>query len=164
MLVGHVFADVVGFLHLYDLDALLLTNARCSTLAQSAVAKIRVFDFPDHRFTFLPAALRVDDMTIRVPIGRNTGLPDPSLTMLGFTDATQLVDFIRDALRNCNLASMQITGGGTDFARMYEVTRAIAAVAPTITIGGRGLFINVRAFSTLQDIAAFIGSFRSVKV
>lgn len=50
MLPIHVFEDAVGFLHVYDLDALLLTDARCSDLAHSAASMIRVFDFSEFRF------------------------------------------------------------------------------------------------------------------
>ncbi|KAH7707650.1 hypothetical protein AAVH_25116 [Aphelenchoides avenae] len=50
MLPTHVFADAVGFLYIYDLDALMLTDSCCSEIAHMAASKIRIFDFSEFEF------------------------------------------------------------------------------------------------------------------
>ncbi|KAH7729754.1 hypothetical protein AAVH_02228 [Aphelenchoides avenae] len=156
MLPDHVFADVVDFLHRYDLDALLLTDALCSTLAQSAAASTRVFDFSEFRFSITASVVEVTNRPMWIRI-------QPSHTRLQFKHTGELIEFIREALRNCNLSSMSLDLLNVYDAQTADILQAIKEAAHTINIGDGGLQIDVRAFTTAQDVTDFIGSFRSVQ-
>ncbi|KAH7707649.1 hypothetical protein AAVH_25115 [Aphelenchoides avenae] len=94
MLLTHVFADVVACLHYYDLDALMLTDARCSDLAHSAASKIRVFDFSGFEFAAYDDIIFINRLVdVRVPF--------TDVTKLEFLDERDLLGFIPSALQNC---------------------------------------------------------------
>lgn len=88
MLPTHVFADVVGCLPLYDLDALLLTDARCSDVAQLAASEIRVFDFSQFQFDVYNNDIVVSKMA--------DGKALDEVITLEFLDDADLADFIPD--------------------------------------------------------------------
>lgn len=147
MLPTHVFADVVGYLHFYDLDALLLTDAICSDLTQSAASKIRTFDFSDYTFVFCTAEVHVYNLT------------DDDVehweTALKFLDATDLISFIPVALRKYTLGWL---------APFYEVpSDAMRQVTHTVVVKDT-LYLSAKAFATAHALVEFVTSFRSVQV
>ncbi|KAH7729749.1 hypothetical protein AAVH_02223 [Aphelenchoides avenae] len=161
MLPAHVFTDIVGFMHFYDLDALLLTNARCSQLAQAATVQIRVFDFSEFHFTLTEDKITAENLTLYIPYG-SVSIPcdeDGTATpKLRFNDTAELVQFIPYALRNCVLHSMTLTTGVTRLPARV-VAQAIKEVAHTITIGD-SLTVEARGFATLEHLVNFAASFR----
>lgn len=144
MLPTHVFADAVQFLDLRDLDALLLTDARCSDLAHSAASKIRVFDFSDFEFYVYQNEMHIHEHTAG-PIG----------TILEFADDTELVDFIPAALRNCLLKNLTLWN--------QRSSAALKEVVHTVGVKGT-LLLCASAFLEVPELVKFAVSFRSVKI
>ncbi|KAH7707648.1 hypothetical protein AAVH_25114 [Aphelenchoides avenae] len=144
MLPNHVFADVVGYLRLYDLDALLLTDARCSGIAHSAASQIRVFDFSEFRFDLYNSSIVIYKLAQAAP---------NSIT-LNFLNATDLVHFIPAALRNC------VLGGLTAYVKgSFDAT---TEVADTIIIKGT-LTLDAPRFANAQVLVECVVSLRSVQ-
>lgn len=143
MLPTHVFADVVGCLALYNLDALLLTDARCSDLAHSAASTIRVFDFSEFQFTIYPNRIFLYKPTAN------------SATDLEFLDNADLVAFIPDALRNCVFGNLTLCYKGS-----YG---AVSKVAHTIVVKGT-LCLYAFTFENMHAMVQFAVTFRSVQV
>lgn len=141
MLLAHVFADVVAWLHFYDLDAVMLTEARCSELARSAASKIRIFDFSGFRFDLYDT-----DVVVYSASGP---------TVLDFHSKAELVEFVPAALRNCILGSMDLS--------FKDSSNAIIKVAHTIVIKGT-LYLDAGIFANATALVEFAFSFRSVQV
>lgn len=157
MLPVHVFAEAVGFLHLYDLDALLLTNARCSELALAAAEKIRVFDFTDFWLGLYTSEFRLINMTAGGGV-----VTRANHTRLDFINEAELVEFVPRALRNCAVCILNLDHVFGDF-RMRFVVEAIMEVAHTIVISG-ALCVSAEGFRDVRDLVDVVGSFRRVKV
>lgn len=154
----YVFADVIGFLHLYELDAVLPTNARYSDLAQSAASRIRVFDFSNLEFEI---AVLVETATMCV-LNRTTLTSDSGafafirhLTQLEFLDTVELFEFISTALRKCVLGSLDL--------RDDVALDAIKKVAHTIVIKDK-LVLYADTFVDVPTMVEFVENFRVVEV
>ncbi|KAH7729746.1 hypothetical protein AAVH_02220 [Aphelenchoides avenae] len=162
MLPDHVFADVVGFLHFYDLDALLMTDTRRTALAHYATANIRVFDYSKFDFTLTEDKIVAENLTNYNPLVTTFFGPyADTRTTLTFNSTAELLQFVTSALRNCVLHSMTLTTGATR-PPTWAVAQAIKEVARTIVINF-SLFIDARGFPTLKDVVDFAASFRSVR-
>lgn len=157
MLPFDIFAEVVGFLRHYDLDALLLTDRSRTELAQSAAARIHVFDFGEYMFYFDETSLRV------INVAADGGIMSfANHTPLVFNSETELMEFIPVALRNCTLRSVDLAVGFRR-RRMRSIIEAMKEVSHTIVITG-GLRFGAGDFPDVSDLADFVGSFRRVRV
>lgn len=65
MLPPETFAEIVAFLRLFDLDALAVTNASCSTLAVKASTALRWEEFPDLRFYISSQLLEITRLNLK---------------------------------------------------------------------------------------------------
>lgn len=147
MLPTYVFANVVQFLHFYELDALLLADHHCSQLAVAAASRIRVFDFSEFEFVIYHTSVKICKMAAY----RLTY----SETWLEFQDGTDLIDFVPTAMRNCVIGRLLLWNKACCNA-MREVTR-------TMVVKGT-LCLNSLAFANVHELVKFAVSFRSVKV
>ncbi|KAH7710009.1 hypothetical protein AAVH_22702, partial [Aphelenchoides avenae] len=136
MLPTHVFVDVVAWLHFYDLDALTLTDTRCSDLACAAASKIRVFDFSEFLFDLQNTEIAVQKLT----------LPAHGTTVLTFHRETDLVEFVPAAMRNCVLGDLELA--------FKDSSDAIREVANTIIIEGT-LFLDASLFANAIALVEF---------
>ncbi|KAH7729770.1 hypothetical protein AAVH_02244 [Aphelenchoides avenae] len=157
MLPDHVFADVVDFLHLYELDALLLTNARCLELAQAAAGKIHAFDFSGYCLIFFTYELRL----INLATGGSNPWRAENRTLLEFNNATEIVEFVPRALRNCAFEGMDLALGYSS-SQMMDIMESVREVVHTIVITGT-LILGADEFPRVRDLADFVGSFHQVK-
>lgn len=147
MLPTHVFADVVGCLNIYELDALLLAGARCSDLAHLAASGIRVFNFTEFQFNF--------DYTWIGVYNLEAGRFASNGTELKIAYGMEQADFITAALRNCVLGNLALSC--TVFAD------AMREVAHTIVVK-RTLFLFADVFANAHSLVEFVVGFRSVQV
>lgn len=147
MLPTHVFADVVRCLPLYDLDALFLTDARCSDVAHLAATEIRVFDFSGFQFDMYNNDVVVSKMADGKALAEGMTLE--------FLDDADLADFIPAALRNCILGNLGLIHNSC-FDAMSKVAQTVV-VKDTLVLFA-SMFVSVHALVEL------VARFRSVKV
>lgn len=95
MLPTEAFAEVIAFLELVDLDALILTNVFCSKLAQESALRIRVQDFSHLKFVIRYGAVVV----IR---------PEYPRDCISFCFSSY--DALLNAFRNCIIGHLTIDG------------------------------------------------------
>ncbi|KAH7729771.1 hypothetical protein AAVH_02245 [Aphelenchoides avenae] len=157
MLPVQVLVDIIDFLHLYELDALLLTNARCSELAQTVAVKIRAFDFSGYRLICFTYELCLINLTRNCSNVWRAG----NRTLLEFNNETELVEFLPRALRNCAFEGMDLAREFNN-CRMVDIVNAVKKAAHTIVISGT-LFLESHVFPDVRDLADFVGSFHQVK-
>lgn len=146
MLPTHVFADVVRCFRLYDLDALLMTDARCKDLAVSAASRIRVFDFSEFYFSVCGNEVEI--------YKTEAGHARWFVAELKFLTETDLNEFITAAFRNCVVGSPTILSKSSVYA--------VSAVADTVVIKD-GLCLTAVTYVNASALAKFAVSFRNVE-
>lgn len=151
MLPTHVFADAVGFLRLYGLDGLLLTDVRCSGLAQLAASRIRIFDYSEFRFN----VYHCKRVHLHKLASARTLWGPSYVARLDFHDETDLAGFMAAAMRNCVLGNLLLWN--------KACCEAMRDVTSTIVVKGTLCLIS-EAFDDLHGLVDFAVSFRNVKV
>lgn len=155
MLPAEVFAHAVAFLRLFDLSALAVTTATCSTLAVKASNSIRWEEFAGLLFSIVD-----DAILIAKYIGPKcvTGFgPFDVVAFLSFSNVTAMAEFISGALPNCIFEDVDIFSFPGD-----HLLDAMGRVADSVIVKG--------AFShSLLDINrdvsfSLLSKFRKVKV
>lgn len=108
MLPTEAFADVVAFLRVFDLRALVVTNSLCSLLAAKTSNLIRWEQFPGLLF-------HVENR--RIEIYRRAGAPPDGalfqlsfMAQLKFTKENDMFQFVADSFPNCILGKLAIFG------------------------------------------------------
>lgn len=96
MLPAEAFADVVTFLLLFDLGALALTNAICSSLAIKASTMIRWEAFPDLQFYIWSDVMQFFRGDLLV-------------ANLNFPNEIAMEEFIADGFLNCIFEDVEIS-------------------------------------------------------
>ncbi|KAH7711831.1 hypothetical protein AAVH_20877 [Aphelenchoides avenae] len=153
MLPTEAFAEAVAFLRLFDLEALLVANAMCSTLALKASTAIRCEEFPG---------------LVMYIANRWVGIgPSPSLVhedgqyrcrlvdILAFPSEKELVEFVAAALPNCIFDDIAF-----DSNLSKQVRDAIGRVANTVVIRG----VLCPSYNMIRDdTVELVRTFRKVK-
>lgn len=93
MLPTEAFAEAVAFLRLFDLSALAVANALCSTLAVKASTCVRWEEFPGLSFAFMNGWLQV--------MRRNDTDNWQLVANVFFPSETAMAEFIAAAFPNC---------------------------------------------------------------
>ncbi|KAH7703064.1 hypothetical protein AAVH_29773 [Aphelenchoides avenae] len=153
MLPTEAFAEAVAFLQLFDLDALLLANALCSSLALKASTASRWEEFP---------GLVVYIANRWIGIG-----PSPSLVhedgqyrcrlvdILAFPSEKELVEFVAAALPNCIFDDIAFNSNLSK-----QIRDAISRVANTVVIRG----VLCPSYNMIRDdTVELVRTFRKVK-
>lgn len=106
MLSTEAFCDCVAFLRLFDLSALAVTNALCSSVALKASAAIRCEEFPGLRFYVVDCNIYILESTPRKDEdGRAAFFLVKSM---GFSSENDLAEFVTEAFPNCIIDNLDV--------------------------------------------------------
>lgn len=144
MLPTEVFAEALAFLRPFDLRALAVTNALCSSLAIKASTRVRWEEFPGIRL-FIEAR--------RLEIWRGYM---HSIATLAFKSENRMIAFVAAAFPNCIFDDIIIVGFPSE--RLLD---AIGQVADSVII--RETFSHYSSVNT-GDSLGLLQQFRKVKV
>lgn len=145
MLPTEAFADVVAFLRLFDLSALVVTNALCSTLVVKASTRIRWEEFLGIRVCIENRWIRISRCSDR-----------KHLVSLNFSTETANAEFVAAAFPNCILEDVIIMS--TSCEPLFD---AIYRVADSFMIKGT---LQLPALTSPEDSLDLVRKLRDVKV
>lgn len=156
MLPTEVFAEVVAFLRLFDMSALVVTNAPCSSLALNAASGIRCEEFPDLDFY-------VSDHMIYVCRVHQVHISNQCMerrlkyvAFLDFQNESTMAEFIAAAFPNCVFMGVGLQRGASK-QTLDAVGRVAGSVIVTEALG------HYRDMSA-DDSISLVRKFRRLKV
>lgn len=152
MLPPEAFAEAVAFHRLFDLDALLVANALCSSLALKASAAIRWEEFPGLRLYFANQWIYID----RTPEQDGEERRWTPVELLTFPRDDQMAEFVDAALPNCIFEELTLFD-----LTSKKVRDAIGRVADSIVIKGA---LRPPYHMSPDDSLELVRKFRKVKV
>lgn len=158
MLPTETFAEVVGFLRLSDLSALVVTNAHCSTLSLGASSGIRWEELTGLRFYITKQRIQIFSDFVRDADGSfHTQL----VTYFTFPNETDTAEFVVAAFPNCVFETMVIAS-----FLSKPLLDAIGEVADSVIIkGALHLSGSVARWSEYsRDVFEVARKFRNAKV
>lgn len=150
MLPTEAFAEVVGFLRLFDLSALVVTNSMCSSLGIKASTFIRWEEFPGLRFLVRDGAIKV----LRSLADEDGERWWHTVALLIFANENDTTDFIAAAFPNCIFEKVDILS--------MDILDGVGRVADSIIVTEYLGFSTTRICS--DDVLSFVRKFRRVKV
>ncbi|KAH7695059.1 hypothetical protein AAVH_37887, partial [Aphelenchoides avenae] len=154
MLTVEAFAEVVAFLRLFDLNALVVTNALCSSLATKASTVLRREEFPGLLFEIWNKAINV----YRYFDTRNDRYGSFRLQFvagLTFRTANDMIEFIDAAFPRCIFEHVTIY-----WSADKHVLDAAARVADCVIVKG---VLHLTDYTTADEPLNLALKFRKVK-
>lgn len=163
MLPTEIFADSVAFFRLYDLRALVITNARCFSLAVKEANRIRFEEFPNLHFTLERNSI----------LTRRTGTQQDELGIhpvqakvkLTFPSERDTVRFVAEAFPNCDFEDVAISS-----LLSQAALKSIGRIAHSVDILGalRTPFSmcheeSIKLFQKFRKVKVFSSSYSSLK-
>lgn len=155
MLPTEAFADAVAFLRLFDMKALLITNAICSSHAVKASTVIRWEEFPSFRFEI---SKRMIYVSRACPEEEGSWPCFSVVTRLAFADENEMREFVTAAFPNCIVEDFIISGFSPAGNDVWDAVRRVA----DCVVVKRAL--GLPHCMSPDDSLSLVGRFRKVKV